>query len=213
MTKSCSQGEACVHPDGPELPLDQFYKRKDSRAGTRNECKICMRQKFKTHRDKNKEYYREYRSNNREYFLEYNKQYRENNKELFKTYYKKRRENGDDSAEYYIKNKDAILECHKQYRKNNKGKVNALTRKYQAAKLNAIPPWADLEAIKQVYMDCEEINLAAKTAGCTETFVVDHYIPLQGKLVSGLHVEANLQIITTAQNAEKGNKFNPRFGV
>lgn len=42
---------------------------------------------------------------------------------------------------------------------------------------------------------------------CPSGMVVDHVIPLQGALVSGLHVEYNLQYLTRSQNAAKKNRF------
>jgi hypothetical protein len=36
---------------------------------------------------------------------------------------------------------------------------------------------------------------------------VDHIIPLNGKLVSGLHVAANLQVLTATATEAKGNSY------
>ena len=59
----------------------------------------------------------------------------------------------------------------------------------------AMPPWANLAKIKEVYRDCPV------------GFHVDHIIPLQGALVCGLHVETNLISIPAKDNLTKGNKF------
>jgi len=37
---------------------------------------------------------------------------------------------------------------------------------------------------------------------------VDHIIPLQGALVSGLHVHNNLQVIKASDNFMKGNRYD-----
>jgi hypothetical protein len=58
-----------------------------------------------------------------------------------------------------------------------------------------IPRWANLPLIEKFY------------AGCPPGFVVDHIIPLKGKLVSGLHVLSNLQYLTRKENSVKSNKF------
>ena len=47
-----------------------------------------------------------------------------------------------------------------------------------------------------------------KECGCI-AYHVDHIIPLNGELVSGFHVEANLRIITTEENTAKSNSFTP----
>lgn len=58
-----------------------------------------------------------------------------------------------------------------------------------------MPLWADPLAIANIY------------AGCPSGHHVDHDIPLRGRLVSGLHVETNLQYLLASVNHRKHNKF------
>lgn len=131
-------------------------------------------------------------------------------KEYSKAYYKANPDKAKAASKAYkVANPDKIKAIKKAWQIANPDKSNASNAKRRAAKLQRIPAWADQEDIKQVYIDCEEINIAAKLAGCIEKFVVDHVIPLQGELVSGLHISSNLQIITAKANNEKNNNFTP----
>lgn len=87
-----------------------------------------------------------------------------------------------------------------KWSKTNKGKRNALTRKRMAAKMRRTPAWASLSAIKAFYIEAAAIS---ERTGIPHE--VDHVIPLQGKNVSGLHVESNLQIIPRSVNRAKQN--------
>ena len=58
-------------------------------------------------------------------------------------------------------------------------------------KQNQVPPWADIEKIKQIYLSCPK------------GWHVDHIVPLKGKNVSGLHVETNLQHLPAVENMQK----------
>lgn len=74
----------------------------------------------------------------------------------------------------------------------------------RAIALRRIPAWANEAAIDAVY-----IEAARLTAATGIPHHVDHEIPLQGKLVCGLHVETNLRAIPAADNIRKGNDFDP----
>jgi hypothetical protein len=49
---------------------------------------------------------------------------------------------------------------------------------------------------------------AASRRANGENVHVDHVLPLCGRLVSGLHVAANLRIIPARENLTKGCKFD-----
>ena len=96
------------------------------------------------------------------------------------------------NKEYYEENKDCY---HKSYIDAHRAEYNARNAKRRADRTSATPPWADLEIIKRIY-------------DCAEGDHVDHIIPLNGDLVSGLHVESNLQYLSPEDNLSKGNKYN-----
>ena len=83
----------------------------------------------------------------------------------------------------------------KRWREENPGRGAAIQAKRRASKLQRTPSWANNAAIKRFYLECPP--------GMT----VDHVIPLQGKNVSGLHVEYNLQYLSPVENSTKNNRF------
>ena len=91
---------------------------------------------------------------------------------------------------------------NKKYSQKNKSLVNAKTVAYQLAKLNRMPLWVDKNKIKELYKLAQ-----IKTKETGFSWHVDHIIPLQGKLVSGLHVFNNLQVIPGIDNIKKHNKY------
>jgi len=127
----------------------------------------------------------DYQKQNKDKKLIWQRKYRENNRDFLRS---KR-------IEYYYYNHDRELNYKKEYCKNNREKLRAAYAKRRSAKLKAIPKWADLSKIKEIYKNCPK------------GYHVDHIIPLQGKNVSGLHVEYNLQYLTPKENLSKGNKL------
>lgn len=90
----------------------------------------------------------------------------------------------------------------------HRDKVNASTAARRAAKLHRTPRWLsddDKWLIDQIY------GLAAlRTKILGFPWHVDHIIPLQGRIVSGLHTPYNLQVIPGVDNSRKGARFSPR---
>ena len=74
--------------------------------------------------------------------------------------------------------------------------------KRYAALTNGTPSWADHSKIAAVYAERDRLTEETGVA-----HHVDHIIPLQGKLVCGLHVEANLRAIPAKENISKNNSF------
>ena len=80
--------------------------------------------------------------------------------------------------------------------KRCKDKVSAITAKQRrAVTLSARPSWADKKELRKIYQNCPQ------------GYEVDHIIPLQNKIVCGLHVPANLQYLPAMENRQKSNRF------
>jgi hypothetical protein len=83
------------------------------------------------------------------------------------------------------------------------GWTNFKVANHRAARLNAVPPWADHGAILAIYREA-----AARAANTGDSLHVDHIVPLQGETVCGLHVHYNLQILPGFDNRSKGNRLD-----
>jgi hypothetical protein len=110
------------------------------------------------------------------------------------------------SKEYRVKNPDKVKEYNRKYYKEHLAYFNEHSSRRYITKMNRIPKWADLDKIKAIYEECERIT---KETGIL--YHVDHYYPLQGETVCGLHVAENLQIITAKENLAKNNKHPDEF--
>lgn len=105
----------------------------------------------------------------------------------------------------YNANSEAAKEAARKYRADFPAKINAWSRKHQLSKRMQTPNWLtpdDHWMIEQAY---ELAALRTKLSGFA--WQVDHVIPLQGKLVSGLHTPYNLQVIPAKYNRSKSNRF------
>jgi hypothetical protein len=103
---------------------------------------------------------------------------------------------------YYAANKAKWREQYRKWSAANPDKEAARVARRRAGINTATPKWADLAAIRRVYSEARKTSLATG-------FIhhVDHVIPLNGEIVSGLHWEGNLQILPWADNVKKSNQL------
>jgi len=120
-------------------------------------------------------------------------------------YSKNRESRRAQQSEYYNLNVQAILEQKSKYGKENPDKVNAISMKKYASKMQRMPSWLTKEQIGNIQKFYTKAKILSKKSGIN--FEVDHIVPLQGKNVSGLHVPWNLQILTEVENIKKGNRI------
>lgn len=76
------------------------------------------------------------------------------------------------------------------------------SRNRQDVLTQATPTWANVQEIGALYVEAARLT---KETGIVHH--VDHEVPLRHGLVCGLHVTANLRIMTAAENLKKSNRF------
>lgn len=97
---------------------------------------------------------------------------------------------------WLAEHEDELGERNSELERANQGKNTAYAAKHRAKRLNAIPTWADLAAIERLYTEAAGLGMH-----------VDHFYPLQGKTVCGLHVANNLCLLSPLENLKKGNRL------
>lgn len=164
---------------GKEKAKSEYHKRtlSSGNLSVADKCKVCMKLR-------NQKRYAE----KADHIKKVNKSWREQNKE----YYHNR----------FQQNRDEYLSWLRSWSEENPGRVKAKDRRRKVRNKLAFVPWADLDKINAAYKLAKELT---EQTGIPHH--VDHIIPLQGKLVSGLHVEYNLAVIPAKDNLIKGNKY------
>lgn len=182
---------------GKVKPTAEFQSDNNAASGFVRECRECKRKKWQ----------------------EYNKSKPNWNVERKKAY----RANGgkEKDIEYYNNNRDKLLARTKQWYLENREKRLLQLKLWRAANPHILYKnrnkrrkaliQADYSFWNQILFDSVMTKLIKQRLELElitgQKYHIDHIIPLQGKLVSGLHVWNNLQVIPAFDNTSKGNKF------
>ncbi len=196
---------------GVEKLLDEFHKRKDSKDGLRNECKICTRNKINSYRSLNKEktnkWNRETYYRNIEKHKETKKIYRDKNKEKQKILKKIWNYNNKEKIKNYAKERkkhdiNFKLICNLRSRVKNFLKSNNITKNNTTLQIVGCTP----EELKK------HLEKNFKDGMCWENYGlsgwhIDHIIPLknaktENELFKLCHF-TNLQPLWWYENLEK----------
>jgi hypothetical protein len=110
----------------------------------------------------------------------------------------------------YLATREATLAQKREYRQANKGKINFLCSMRKKVVKQRTPMW--LSPFDRLKIKCYYSVAAMLARNNKEPWHVDHIVPLQGKLVSGLHVPNNLQFLRGVDNVRKKNKFEVAHG-
>jgi len=188
-----------------EKDIINFHKKPHGKYGVSSRCKPCNYEYSKKYMKEGARKYREkhlekIKANSRAIYLA--------NPEKAKEAIKKSRTKHYDryiaySRKYEAENKEARLLKSRRYVKNNPHKVAAIAAKRRTKQKNATPIWSNIEMTKRIYKLRDRLNTLAGYI----KYHVDHIIPLNAKIASGLHVPNNLKIELASVNMSKGNTF------
>lgn len=185
---------------GEEKDEDGFYI---DRGIKRAECKVCTKLARKRYCKKNPEKIKilqkkYWEKNKTKLLISNNNRYHTNKIE----YLAKVRD-------YREKNREKTRLSSKLWREANPEKRSVMNRNREASKLKAVPPWLLEDEFNQFVIE-EAYHLAKlRTETTGIKYHVDHIAPLRSKLVCGLHIWNNLQVIPAIDNIKKGNRVWP----
>jgi hypothetical protein len=177
---------------GDQLSPVEFFKDSTKPDGLRKSCKSCTSKSHRKYVAKNLSLVSSYKAS---WYAEHAEANRARAKMLY-------RENSERAkklaAEWGMKNPLKVKAAKTKWKRLNPGSVRQYSEARREQKYRCTPKWANLEAILAIYESAAQYGLT-----------VDHIVPIKSKLVCGLHCEANLRLVSLAENASKGNRHWP----
>lgn len=146
--------------------------------------------------EKQREASRAWYANNREAALAADKRAREANLEKFL----------ERERLSYARHAEKRRTKSERWRAANPSRVTYHTSTRRSALAKRTPPWLTHEHYEQMRAMFWAASLMEMATG--EKHHVDHIVPLRGKLVSGLNVPWNMQVLSATENLKKSNRHD-----
>lgn len=207
---------------GKSWPLSDYYKCAIVKSGISGTCKTCAKKDasewyranaakvlaqkaaerqadpLKFRRQSRRQYWanpEKYRALAREFSLANKERY----SAMAKAKYAANRDAVRASVqEWRRRNPQKVRDYSGQYKEKNLPRLVAINAARRARQALATPAWGAQESMLLLYQKAAEWGMT-----------VDHIVPISSKLVCGLHVHANLQLIRMEHNSSKGNRHWP----
>lgn len=189
-----------------EKDFSSFHKQQHGKFGLRGRCIDCV--KSSQDKEQNRIKSQRWVKNNKEKALANARAYYKKNRDKCILATKQSKIKHYDkhlaySKEYEAKNKEKRLLKSRNYAKNNPEKVALIALKRRVKEKQCTPLWAKSSDFTRIYKLRDRLN---KEAGYIK-YHIDHVIPINAKLATGLHVIQNLKITLAAYNMSKQNKY------
>lgn len=167
-----------------DKPVEEFNKERAKKDGLQSQCKACKKALSKA----------------------YGKARRERMAERRR---KRSPDHKEHVAEYRRANAEERVKKAREYRQANRPNLNESSRACSAGR--AMPPWVTKDQRREMKAKYWEAARLTEETGIPHE--VDHIVPLRAvdaegnRIASGLHVPANLQVLTREANTEKSNRL------
>jgi len=208
---------------GEEKALEAFVVSSRAKGGRTSCCRECQakyradyyqanREKAKAYslewKAQNPNWVKDYEQRNRDAHIASSKAWKQANKDRIKAYETEYRKA---NAEHIRKRKAKVLAANRElhaarvsaWAKANPERKRANQGKRKASKLLRTPAWSDPTLVARVYAYAKWLEEVVGVP-CH----VDHIIPLQGTLASGLHDARNLRVVLGSDNCAKRNSVD-----
>jgi 5-methylcytosine-specific restriction endonuclease McrA len=216
--KKCSQGDNCIHPDGPVLPrTEEYFYMSKGHASAR--CRPCMLAYRRAHHERNREHDNqrslEYVRRNKEKVYADNRRWLENNWHRAMEYGKWRYKSNvsgdrDRRLKYYRDNQERLKQNSKRWDRENRERRRVIANRRRARLKKAVGSHTPDDIKKLLELSKGLCWWCGKPVG--ERYEVDHRVPLAK---GGSNAPENLCIscpeCNRSKNANMPWDFNGRL--